>query len=306
MLLQGSGAVNYFWTPSVGLSSVTSPSPLASPTTNQVYTLAGTDANGCVNTATVSVTVNPLPTIDATSVDTASCGSANGSITVTNVSGGSPAYTYSINFGSAQSSPVLNNLSQGTYTVNAIDANGCVDQEIVSVPSQIDVVAGFTFNPNGGVYPIDILFDNNSVGYTNSIWSFGNGNNSTANNPNNAYLAPGTYTVTLIAYNNFPQCADTVSQTIEILDIPTLELPNIFSPNGDGVNDFVQLKGQGVKSYEAKVYNRWGRKVGEWSGDINAQWSGADNQPGTYYIVVEAVLIDDSTKTLSGFIQLMK
>lgn len=306
VLLQGNGAVNYFWTPSTGLSSVTSPSPLASPTTNQVYTLAGTDANGCVNTATVLVTVNPLPIINSTSVDTASCGSANGSITVTNVSGGSPGYTYSVNSGPVQSSPVLTNLSQGTYTINTIDANGCVDQEIVSVPSQIDVVADFTFNPNGGIYPIDVLFDNNSIGFTNSVWSFGNGNNSTSNNPNNAYLAPGTYTITLIVYNNFPQCSDTVSQTIEILDIPSLELPNIFSPNGDGVNDFVQLKGQGIKSYEAKVYNRWGRKVGEWSGDINAQWSGADNQPGTYYIVVEAVLIDDSTKTLSGFIQLMK
>ena len=61
--LTTSGALTYAWSPSTGLSSITSASPVATPTTTTTYTVTGTDANGCVSTATATVTVNAIPTV---------------------------------------------------------------------------------------------------------------------------------------------------------------------------------------------------------------------------------------------------
>jgi len=60
--LTASGATTYVWSPGTGLSSTTGTTVTANPTTTTTYTVEGTDANGCVNSTTVDVNVNPLPT----------------------------------------------------------------------------------------------------------------------------------------------------------------------------------------------------------------------------------------------------
>ena len=72
-----------------------------------------------------------------------------------------------------------------------------------------------------------------------------------------------------------------------------LEMPNAFSPNGDGVNDIYKAK-ENHKSrveFHAYIFNRWGQKIYDWT-DINGgwdgTWNGKDVKDGTYYVLVKA------------------
>ena len=72
-----------------------------------------------------------------------------------------------------------------------------------------------------------------------------------------------------------------------------LEMPNAFSPNGDGINDIYKAKSnyKSIVEFHAYIFNRWGQKLYEWS-DITQGWDGtAHGHPvkdGTYYVYVKA------------------
>ena len=63
--IQATGAANYTWSPATGLSCTNCAGPTATPSATTIYTVTGTDANGCIDTATVKVDVNPLPNVNA-------------------------------------------------------------------------------------------------------------------------------------------------------------------------------------------------------------------------------------------------
>jgi gliding motility-associated-like protein len=119
-----------------------------------------------------------------------------------------------------------------------------------------------------------------------------------------AYLHPGNYLVKLIVTNS-----DDSMNCVDVSDLETVtvegsifEVPNVFTPNGDGKNDEFKLELYSVKSYSVKIFNRWGRLVYEfqesdvspgaadkksskgWDGKINGKLA----SPGTYFYVVEA------------------
>ena len=72
-----------------------------------------------------------------------------------------------------------------------------------------------------------------------------------------------------------------------------LEMPNAFSPNGDGVNDIYKAKEnhKSIVEFHAYIFNRWGQKIYDWT-DINGGWDGTlngkDVKDGTYYVLVKA------------------
>jgi gliding motility-associated-like protein len=123
--ISGSGASSYTWD-----NGVTNGAPF-SPVTTNTYTVTGTDANGCVNTDQVVVTVNPLPTIDA-GADQTVC---NGTTVTFTASGAGAGGTYSWTNGIANGVPFTPPLGTNTYTVTGTDANGCqnTDQAAVTV-----------------------------------------------------------------------------------------------------------------------------------------------------------------------------
>ena len=72
-----------------------------------------------------------------------------------------------------------------------------------------------------------------------------------------------------------------------------LEMPNAFSPNGDGVNDIYKAKEnhKSIVEFHAYIFNRWGQKIYDWT-DINGgwdgTWNGKDVKDGTYYVLGKA------------------
>lgn len=106
------------------------------------------------------------------------------------------------------------------------------------------------------------------------------------------YENTGRYKVVLIAINDAEnKCADTIAPLyVNVLE-SLLEVPNVFTPNGDGKNDVFMVKGLSLEDFHAVILNRWGRKVYEWS-DPYGGWDGRINgkyaNPGTYFYIVTA------------------
>ncbi len=122
--LNAGGASTYTWMP----VSLSGPSVTDSPTTATTYTVVGTDANGCLNSSTVVVSVNAPPTVAATSSASAIC--LGDSITLTG--SGTTTFTWmpgSLNGASVSDAPSAST----TYTVTGTDANGCSNISTVNV-----------------------------------------------------------------------------------------------------------------------------------------------------------------------------
>src|SRR6185312_8205757 len=118
VVITASGGKSYVWTPAIGVSCPTCPSPTLSPSVATVYTVTGTDSNGCTNTATVSIKVRPLPRPVITGVDTICIGTG----TTLSVTGGT---TYLWNPGSnTNTSYRVTPPVTTTYTVKAT-TDGC-------------------------------------------------------------------------------------------------------------------------------------------------------------------------------------
>jgi gliding motility-associated-like protein len=312
--LSASGAAGYVWSPSTGLSSTISAVPSATPGNTTIYTVTGTDANGCTDTDTVRINVVPLPYADLLYGNPTLCGDTTGTISIGQIIGGPGPYTYTVN--GVPSTPVNNTFGvygAGTYTVVITDAAGCQGSGTALIwvdASQLGINASAT--PTIGVAPQFVNFYSSvSGGINNYTWDFGDGGpNGTGQNPTYTYTQPGTYTVTVIGYNDNPVCSSTDTIVIDIFPDIIVVTPNVFTPNNDGVNDFFLSELQGVKDIKYTIYNRWGNLIREVVG-VTSSWDGKnkngnDVDDGTYYYVITATGYDDTTKEIAGFVQLIR
>ncbi|HNP54741.1 MAG TPA: SprB repeat-containing protein, partial [Ferruginibacter sp.] len=110
-----------------------------------VYPVLVRDANGCQNTATVTIINSNGPVIALTAFD-ASCNSSNGLITATG-SGGTAPYQFALNNGTFQSGGNFPGLAAGTYVVTIRDATGCVNSSSIAVGNIGTTVIQFVVTP---------------------------------------------------------------------------------------------------------------------------------------------------------------
>jgi gliding motility-associated-like protein len=203
--------------------------------------------------------------------------------------GGTPIYT-----GDSFHTPVLN--STKTYYVEVESTSKCTStsRTPVTVPVS-EVHAQFTATPMMGEAPLLVDFINTSTGAISYHWDLGNQFSTNSKNVSYTFVNKGegstTYEVTLIAINDFG-CADTAKVTITIDPHSELIVPNIFTPNDDGINDLFTLKSTGLHFVQAQLFNRWGLQIYEWN-SIHGGWdgrtsSGLQAPEGTYYYIIKA------------------
>lgn len=101
---------------------------------------------------------------------------------------------------------------------------------------------------------------------------------------------------------------DTINVAYEDCEI-SLTIPNVFTPNADGMNDFLSLEGLNINSINIKILNRWGQLVFE-SNDINDSWNGKTTEnkecpSGTYFYIITAEN-EQSSKIFKGTITLLR
>jgi gliding motility-associated-like protein len=168
-------------------------------------------------------------------------------------------------------------------------------------------IAGFISDTNNVFTRFKVQFTDTSAGTpVEWLWRFGDGDSSLSPVPKHAYNEIGDYPVVLLISDS-KGCTDSASTIIHVIE--GIKIPNVFTPNGDGVNDFFRIANSGLNNYHIKIFNRWGNLVFEtsapeiiWDGRTP---SGAEVQAGTYYFVLNA----ESTKTdysTTGFITVFR
>lgn len=203
-----------------------------------------------------------------------------------------------------------NNL--GTYRVSLVvrDPNTCnqIDSTVTFINVRERPVAGFTFSP---VVPTEntlTTFTNTSIGAVRYKWYFGDGDTSDVANPVHQYNATGTFEACMIAYNQYG-CSDTTCAEVSAIVSPLVAVPNAFSPNGDGVNDILYVRGYAIMRMNFRIYNRWGQLVFQ-SNDQKQGWDGKFNgvlQPMDAYAYTLEIEYSDGTKaTKKGDITLLR
>ena len=126
------------------------------------------------------------------------------------------------------------------------------------------------------------------------------------------FTESGSYRVRLVATSDVCEYVDSLD--VKVLE-SSLDVPNVFTPNGDGVNDEFRVAFKSLATYSCQIFNRWGRLVYK-STDPGKGWDGTINgkpaAPGAYYYVIQATGTDDDDEgkpvkyKLSGDINLLR
>jgi len=268
------------------------------------------DFNGCTDTGTVVLESNQGPTIlNITTVEPTCPLDSNGSIVLDAITQSGPIQ-YSIDNGNTvfalDSFP---NLPSGTYDIVLTDGDGCVTSSSVVLSGPPAPVADFTANPISGFAPLDVSFIDNSVGATSYLWDFGDGSTATTPNPNHTYTSNGIFMAVQTVSNG--ACTDTLSIKIIVEGEPSISVPNVFTPNGDGFNDLFSPDAIGILSLNGKIYNRYGAMVYEWDGPEGA-WDGFTSpagvrvSDGTYFYVIVARGFNGEDIQKKGFVTVVR
>ncbi len=228
------------------------------------------------------------------------------------------------------------------YTFRVFDAFGCDGMATVTYESVV-TKADFLASPMSGEAPLTVTFTNNSENGTSGFyeWIFyrdideikreSEGSNQPVDSllitayddaPVFTYQNSGTYMVRLVSrhVSDTLVCVDTFTMEDFIkVDTSYVRAANVFTPNGDGVNDEFVIKFWSMKSAEVNIYNRWGKRVHYWgSGDIQgwedarseSVWdgiiSGRKASPGVYYWDFVGRGRDGRKRTENGFVHLFR
>jgi len=221
-------------------------------------------------------------------------------------------------FGDGDSSkstlPITHNYKNvGTYVVTLVAVNpiSCNKTDTLKKTVRIKKLptADFSFAPVIPVSNKPVTFTNKSVNADFYSWNFGDGSLlSSETNPVHLFRHTGTFLVCLKASSN-EGCVDSVCKPVDA-DIHTaIDVPTAFSPNGDGSNDVLYVRGGGIETMDLKIFNRWGQKVFE-SNSLDKGWDGSFNakpQPvDAYGYVLTATFIDGSSAVKKGNITLLR
>lgn len=168
--------------------------------------------------------------------------------------------------------------------------------------------AGFTFFPNTPQENVPTQFTNTSIGANSYEWDFADGEKSTEVNPLHQFNKTGVYNVCLVA-RHLSGCTDTICIDVPARVLPLLDVPNAFSPNGDGKNDKVFVRGFGIKRMVWRIYNRFGQVVFEATNNRDG-WDGKFKgvlQPmDAYGYTLDAEFVDGQKLRKSGDITLIR
>lgn len=249
------------------------------------YTVTVFDSNHCQSSFTFQITEPTIVQINTKATDAPCFGGPNGKIEI-EVSGGTTPYNFS--WASGEKTEDLLNAYPGRNTVTVTDANGCVYEASDSVGKMDSIEFDYlttdatcTDRQDGSAKVLNVKGGNGNYSY---LWSNGDTINETFG------LEEGTISIII---SDFLGCSKSKEIYIEEINTECINIPNAFTPNGDGTNDTWVLRN--IDFYPncvVKVFNRWGKVVFESPIGYPDEWDGTYNgQPlpsGTYYYIFES------------------
>ncbi len=263
----------------------------------------------CSDTVILPITVDSQSAISINATDTVLCGGHDVTFTGIFTAFGNTGVTWTFSDGGfiQNENPVVHGFaSAGVYTVS-VEAfyRACPDTgttKVVTIFGYPVVDLGPDTSICAGSNGITLMDNINS---TNPMakWLWSNGETT----PYTAVVSPGYYYVTV----TIAGCSAT--DTILVQNGCFLDIPNAFTPNGDGSNDYFlprPLLGRGLQSFTMNIYNRWGELIFTTDNTEGRGWDGRFNnvmQPeGVYIYVIDAAFIDGEKEHYQGNVTLLR
>lgn len=292
--------------------------------TSGIYLVTVTNAFGCTGTTSDSVNVIQLPNVSSGFIADTTTGCSPLTIRFINTSNNGTSYLWRFgdNTTDTAKNPAHTFLDSGSYSITLITTNSGPCGIVMDSITMVDYIrvnvfhpaAAFTSNYINPIYVGDsIHFKDLSYDLNGTItlwqWWFGDGTGTNFENPVHQWNLPGMYQVELLITDN-QGCKDSVLYDyIDVIE-GIIEIPNTFSPNNDGYNDFFEIKASGIASFQLEIFNRWGMKLFT-SNSINIQWDGYNQNglqcpDGTYYFVLKATGYTGNAFNRAGFVMLMR
>ena len=305
--LTATGANSYTWSTSQITNSIS-----VSPVNTMTYSVIGTNG-ACSSSFTTTVMVSQSPTLTVNALNTLGCAPLCVNFSdITCASCSTIQYNYGDGTTGNTNNPTHCFTSGGNYTVKAICTNTLGCSSTYTLPGAIQVnltpIADFTIQEgNVVVVGTTVQFNNTSANATNYNWSLCDGSTSSSQNINMTYQDTGNCCITLLATN--ATCTNAATKCITFVREATISIPNVFTPNGDGSNEFFKITSTGIKNLNCIIYDRWGLKMHEWDG-INGSWDGNTKTggapSGTYFYIINYTDQLGTSTTAKGFLNLFR
>jgi len=285
----GSGQYAYLWSVNTLLSGTTD-SLLVNPGSSTTYLITVSDNCGNSVQDSVIYTILSPPLVLQMNGPFEICPGDSVDLLVT-ATGGYGTYYY--NWSTTATTPGITVAPQVTtsYFVQVSDECQTFSTTAVAVVQVVKPLANFYIATQNPMQGLPVQLTNASFNAWSYAWSFGDGNGSFLVNPTHVYTQPGAYEITLIATDQ-KGCVDSISKWIEIAPERYIYLPNSFTPDGDGLNEYFYGRFIGLLSARFYIFNRWGEEI-FFSDQLNFVWNGEYEgvpvQDGTYswYLIYE-------------------
>jgi len=289
--------VEFTWSP----NNENNDTLLLTPNSSSDISVIATNANGCSGYDTLSIEVIPDLSVSISGVSEL----CEGDSTELTVQGNIPGMTFEWSTQETNDQITVSPASTEAYTVVGQYLNCPVGQDqitvevnpipVVSTQSDVEICAGESITAQA----------NSSVPGSTFIWSEGN---STSGETTLSIDQSGL----IYVYATSQGCESKLdSFYVEVLYGCDVEVPNVFSPNDDMVNDvFSLISYEGIVSLECIILNRWGNTVNQFN-TPNFAWNGTDKRgnlvpEGTYFYKISGQTSSGSEFLKQGFVELVK
>jgi len=307
----GTAPTSYVWSFGDGSATTTDVNTIHTFSTAGVYTvtLTETDFIGCISTTTGVINVDTTSSISLALSDSVLCNGGGVSFTANYSAIGDTGLIW--NFGDSTGivnvNPVFHAYADpGAYVVTVTALyRACRDTSVsenvyITAMPRVNLGADTSICPGGD--PI-VLTDFLNAGTAGASWLWSTGETTSSITVGE----PGYYSTTV----TIGGCS--ASDTVFVANDCYMDLPNVFTPNGDGVNDYFyprQYLTKGITTFSMNIYNRWGQKLFETENIDGRGWDGRFNgkeQPeGVYVYIIEVSFKDGQKEHHQGNVTLMR
>jgi len=305
--LSATGATTYTWYPATALSASNTAVVSANPLASTSYTVMGTSSS-CIGYANVLVSVLSLPGVSA-SANLTICKGNTATLSAT----GASVYTWSPATNPTSSGAMVNANPNTTtsYMVNGTDLNGCSNTAVVKVSvvsnAQTVSVSGNVTITQGNTTLLDV------TAITGDSYTWMPSASLSCNSCSKPLASPSATTTYIVIQTDDNGCSSKDSIVVEVMPLcSSIFVPNAFSPNTDGKNDWLFIYGTeciDLNSFSFQIFDRWGNIVFS-STDPTKGWDGKHNgtelDPAVFVYSIQATLTNGNSVNKKGNISLMK
>ena len=317
--LTAQGATTYSWSPGLGLSSTNSPTVTASPLSNTTYTVFGISFAGCPSQFSLTLSVVPIPPRPTVKDTIFYCQNQMAFPLTASVTPGDVANWY-LGSQSFSIAPIPSTSAIGTTTYFVSQSlGGCaspfdtVDVVVVAAPNA-SISTSPSMPPFFSGQTLQYIPGSQSP-YFVYYWNFGDSTSASTNtsalaSPSHTYPQAGNYCTKLVIYSTQTGCRDSSILCNDFLGTIGIVVPNIFTPNGDNINDVFSLKTVGIENLTCNIFDRWGVELFTFTGPTGS-WDGIMKDgkvatEGCYYYIVQATDVKGQSHAYNGSLMLMK